>query len=129
MDNPNVALLLLASLGACHHRREVEHMSVSIDRPPDVVYAFAAEPSNAPAWATGLAGTMKKEGDEWIADSPLGKVKVRFAEKNAYGVLDHDVTLPSGVTIHNPDEGDPQWARERGRVLALSPTRGLRREV
>jgi hypothetical protein len=32
----------------------------------------------------------------------MGKVKVRFADRNAFGVLDHDVTLESGVTIHNP---------------------------
>lgn len=27
---------------------------------------------------------------------------MRFTERNALGVLDHDVVLPSGVTIHNP---------------------------
>ena len=29
-------------------------------------------------------------------------VKVKFAEKNKFGVLDHDVTLPSGVKVYNP---------------------------
>ena len=29
-------------------------------------------------------------------------MKVKFAEKNKFGVLDHDVTLPSGVKVHNP---------------------------
>ena len=32
----------------------------------------------------------------------MGTVKVKFAEKNKFGVLDHDVTLPSGVTVYNP---------------------------
>lgn len=32
----------------------------------------------------------------------MGRVKVRFAEKNPYGVMDHDVTLPSGEVNHNP---------------------------
>ena len=32
----------------------------------------------------------------------MGKVKVKFAEKNKFGVLDHDVTLPSGVKVTNP---------------------------
>jgi hypothetical protein len=27
---------------------------------------------------------------------------VKFAERNAFGVMDHDVTLESGVTVHNP---------------------------
>src|SRR5262249_58139853 len=54
-------------------------------------------------WAAGLARSeVRKDGDEWIADAPFGKVKVRFAERNPFGVMDHDVTLESGVTIHNP---------------------------
>jgi hypothetical protein len=32
----------------------------------------------------------------------MGRVKVKFAEKNQLGVLDHDVTLPSGVKFYNP---------------------------
>ncbi len=81
---------------------DVRHLSIAIARPPSVVYAFASNPANAPAWASGLAGTIKHVDSEWIAESPMGQVKVRFADQNAFGVLDHDVTLPSGVTIHNP---------------------------
>ena len=40
--------------------------------------------------------------DDWIADSLMGRVKVRFAPRNDLGVLDHDVVLPSGETVHNP---------------------------
>ena len=32
----------------------------------------------------------------------MGRVKVKFAEKNQFGVLDHDVTLPSGFKVYNP---------------------------
>jgi hypothetical protein len=32
----------------------------------------------------------------------MGRVRVRFAEPNAFGVLDHTVTLPSGETVRNP---------------------------
>jgi hypothetical protein len=32
----------------------------------------------------------------------MGKAKIRFAEKNQFGILDHDVILESGVTFHNP---------------------------
>ena len=80
----------------------VRHLSVSIARPPSVVYVFASNPANAPAWASGLAGAIKHVGSEWVAESPMGQVKIRFAAQNTFGVLDHDVTLPSGVTIHNP---------------------------
>ena len=34
--------------------------------------------------------------------SALGKVKIRFVEPNKFGVADHDVTLDSGITFHNP---------------------------
>jgi hypothetical protein len=32
----------------------------------------------------------------------MGTVKVRFSEKNRFGVLDHEVTLGSGIKFHNP---------------------------
>jgi len=80
----------------------VRHISASIDRPPDEVYAFASNPENLPKWATGLSGSIKNVHGEWIADSPMGKVKIRFAEANTFGVLDHEVVLESGVRIRNP---------------------------
>ena len=82
---------------------DVQHLSITISRRPAEVYAFASDPRNLPRWAAGLARSeVRKEGDGWIADSPMGKIKIRFAEKNPYCVLDHDVTLESGVTVHNP---------------------------
>jgi hypothetical protein len=35
------------------------------------------------------------DGDVWFMDSRLGSVRVKFAERNAPGVMDHDVTLES----------------------------------
>jgi hypothetical protein len=82
---------------------DVQHVSVSIGRRPADVYEFASDPRNLPRWAAGLARSeVRKEGDEWVADAPFGKIRVRFAPKNPYGVLDHYVRLESGVTIHNP---------------------------
>jgi hypothetical protein len=80
----------------------VRHVSVSIARPPGDVYAFAANPENLTRWAQGLASALQREGDSWVADSPMGRVSIRFTERNGQGVLDHDVTLPSGETVHNP---------------------------
>ena len=80
----------------------VRHLSVSVRRPPSEVYAFAANPANLPRWAKGLSGSIENVDGEWTADSPMGRVKVRFAPKNDLGVLDHDVVLPSGETVHNP---------------------------
>lgn len=81
----------------------IRHITVSIARPPAAVYAFAGDPRNLPRWAAGLArAEVTREGDHWVAESPMGKVRIRFTEPNALGVLDHDVTLPDGVTVHNP---------------------------
>ena len=78
------------------------HLSVTIERPPSEVYAFVARPENLPRWAEGLSGAIQNVRGEWVADSPMGKVKVRFVERNALGVLDHDVVLESGARFHNP---------------------------
>jgi uncharacterized membrane protein len=79
-----------------------QHISVSINRPADQVYEFAANPQNLPRWAAGLSGSIQNIAGDWIAESPMGLVKVRFAEPNQHGVLDHEVTLPSGATVYNP---------------------------
>lgn len=82
---------------------EVEHISIYIQRRPDEVYQFASNPENLPSWAAGLATSkVQKNGDHWLAESPLGKVKIRFAKTNQLGVMDHDVELDSGVVVHNP---------------------------
>jgi uncharacterized membrane protein len=79
-----------------------KHVSVSINRPTAEVYAFASNPENLPQWASGLSTGIRKEGNEWISDSPMGKVKVRFEKKNEFGILDHKVVLPSGEVVSNP---------------------------
>jgi hypothetical protein len=79
-----------------------KHISVSINRPSAQVYEFASNPENLPKWAAGLSGSIKKVNDDWIAESPIGTVKVKFAEKNKFGVLDHDVTLSSGAKFYTP---------------------------
>jgi hypothetical protein len=79
------------------------HISIGIDRPASTVYDFAADPLNLPRWAAGLAGsTVERDGDRWFTDAPMGRVTFTFALRNDFGVLDHDVTLPTGETVHNP---------------------------
>jgi hypothetical protein len=88
---------------ACAPMHDVQHVSVYIARPPAEVYEFASDPRNLPRWAAGLArSAVRRDGDEWIADAPFGKVRLRFVERNSFGVMDHDVKLESGVTIRNP---------------------------
>lgn len=65
-------------------------------------YEFVRLPQNLPQWAAGLAAGIECRGGEWIADSPMGAVKVAMTGANPFGVLDHEVTLPSGELVHNP---------------------------
>lgn len=81
---------------------QAKHISISINKPAELVYSFVLNAENLPKWATGLSNSIKKAGDEWIADSPMGKVKVRFAAQNDFGILDHEVTLSSGEKVLNP---------------------------
>jgi hypothetical protein len=79
------------------------HISIAIERPPRAVYDFAGNGLNLSRWASGLSGgTIEKSGDSFVADSPMGRVKIRFAGKNDLGVLDHDVTLADGRVFDNP---------------------------
>jgi hypothetical protein len=78
------------------------HLSVVIDRPAAEVYAYARDPANLPSWAAGLGGSIELVDGQWIADSPIGQVRVAFVEQNDYGVLDHRVTLAGGATFYNP---------------------------
>ena len=108
----------------------VQHISVYIDRRPAEVYEFASDPSNLPRWAAGLARSeVRKDGDEWVADAPFGKVRVRFAERNAFGVMDHDVKLESGRHDPQPHAGCAQRRGQRVRVYAYAPAGDVRRGV
>ena len=74
---------------------------MTIERPAQDVYNFVADPKNLAHWASGLNAA----------------VKVRFVERNKYGVLDHYVSVGSGP------EGPGVWVR----CVSLMPTRFLRR--
>ena len=78
-------------------------VSKVVRRPAEAVYAFASDPDNLPAWAAGLVdGAVATDGDALILESPMGRIVVRFVPHNELGVLDHDVTTPSGATTNNP---------------------------
>ena len=79
------------------------HVSRVVAASPAAVYDIASDPDNLPRWAAGLAsGDVAREGDALVVESPMGTVTVRFVPRNELGVLDHDVTLPSGVVVTNP---------------------------
>jgi hypothetical protein len=117
---------------------ESRHVSEWIDRPAAGVYEYASNPANLPNWAPGLGRSVENVGGQWFVETDSGRVGVAFAERNKYGVLDHEVTLPSGDVIYNPmrvvrhgdgcevvfsvrrlpDMSDEDFARDAGLVQA-----------
>ena len=77
-------------------------LSISIGRQANEVYEFVSNPENMPKWAKGLGKTIRRQGVDWIVDTPQGPMRIRFAEKNKFGVLDHFVTTASGVEVYVP---------------------------
>jgi hypothetical protein len=81
---------------------ESKHLSEGISRPAAEVYDYASNPANLPEWAPGLGSSVEYVDGRWLVDSPMGRVSVAFVPRNEYGVLDHDVTMPSGEIVYNP---------------------------
>ncbi|MEO8223463.1 MAG: SRPBCC family protein [Gammaproteobacteria bacterium] len=82
--------------------RESHCLTVAIDCPPAEAYAWLARPENFPHWASGLATSLRLVDGEWVAESPLGKMKILFSPLNQYGVLDHRVYPEAGGEIYVP---------------------------
>jgi hypothetical protein len=72
-------------------------IKVVIGRPYAQVYEFLADPANFARWAS-LPGTDIESigGNDYLIEVPRGQVVIRFAPRNAYGVLDYQ-TFPQGA--------------------------------
>jgi len=81
---------------------ESRHVCVDINRPPDEVYDYTSDHTNLPNWASGIGDSIELVDGEWVVESPMGRLTIRFADPNGLGVLDHTVTLASGETFYNP---------------------------
>ena len=105
------AVLVLLTTAACArpvrptttemgvHRAEVVH--VSILAPPQQVVDFLADVNHWKTWAPWVRGVLGSSGRDWTLDTDTGAMHLRFVESNSFGVLDHTVTLASGVSIYN----------------------------
>lgn len=79
----------------------VKNVSISINRSADGVYLFASNPENFPKWVA-FVRSITRQGDFWIGETDNGEIKIRFASRNDFGIMDHLVTLPGGETVNNP---------------------------
>jgi hypothetical protein len=78
------------------------NLSISINRNANDVYDFVSVPENFPLWASGLGNTLKKVNGEWIAETQQGQVRIRFSQRNGFGILDHWVSPEPGQEIYIP---------------------------
>lgn len=75
---------------------------LSIERDWREVYALASDPGTMPEWAEGLSATMRREGEDYVADGgPIGPIRIRFAPKNDFGIIDHVVRFEDGREFYN----------------------------
>ncbi|TWT11486.1 SRPBCC family protein [Reyranella sp. CPCC 100927] len=77
-------------------------ISIRIERPWRTVYDFTSVPANFAAWAKGMGETLQRLDDHWIVQTPSSRMRVRFSEKNDFGVLDHALTASDGSEISVP---------------------------
>ncbi len=78
------------------------HVAVVVARPWGEVADFVRDAANLGAWAHGLGSGVERGEGGWTAETPAGRIRIRFVRPNPYGVADHDVTLPGGEVVHVP---------------------------
>ena len=81
---------------------ETKTFSLTIKSDPKAVYEFVANPENMPKWATAFCRSAKKEGSDWIITTDMGPAKVKFVDKNEYGILDHYVYPTPDLEVYVP---------------------------
>lgn len=79
-------------------------VSVEIAVPTETVYRCVRDPEQLPLWAAGICKSVTVKDGVWHVDTgtELGTVLLEFCTDNSFGVLDHAVTLPDGVSVLNP---------------------------
>jgi len=80
-------------------RSAVVHTSI-LARPQDVV-AFLSDLENWKRWAPWIRSVARSSGRDWKLETDVGPMTAHFVEPNSFGVLDHEVTLASGITVLN----------------------------
>jgi carbon monoxide dehydrogenase subunit G len=74
---------------------------ISILAPPKSVIAFLSNMENWKSWAPWIHSVARISERDWKLETEAGRMKVHFVEPNSLGVLDHEVTIASGMTVLN----------------------------
>src|SRR3954452_4516142 len=105
---------------------EAKVVTSSIPCSAQAVYDAIWMPEIFPVWASGLSSSgMKRDGEIWTAQGPEGPIRIRFTDRNLFGVMDHWVDLGGA------DADRREWGGQRGDVdpvsAALDDPRAVRR--
>jgi len=76
-------------------------LTIGIEQPPRLVYDFVRDAEQFPHWVA-FCKAIRKSADGWVMETDQGTLSLRFAEDNAFGVLDHWVTTPDGAVVYVP---------------------------
>ena len=80
-------------------RSAVVHISILAQ--PRSVVAFLSDMENWKTWAPWVNSVARISERDWKVETEGGRMKFHFAEPNSLGVLDHEVTIASGMTVFN----------------------------
>jgi hypothetical protein len=65
------------------------------------VIAYLSDVEKWKTWAPWVRSVSRASERSWTLQTEAGRMTLRFVEPNSLGVLDHEVTLESGVTVFN----------------------------
>lgn len=77
-------------------------VTLYINAPMAIVYAYAANPLNLPRWVPSFCKSVSQVNGKWLVQTADGPVEFAFVPHNTLGVLDHTVTFASGLALTNP---------------------------
>jgi polyketide cyclase/dehydrase/lipid transport protein len=80
-------------------RSAVVHTSILAS--PEPVIAFLRDMEKWKSWAPWVRSVTRLSEGDWKLETKDGPMTVRFVEPNSFGVLDHRVTVASGLTVFN----------------------------
>lgn len=99
------------------YRAEVVHVSILV--PPQRAFDFLADVNNWRTWAPWVRAAEKDSDRDWTVDTDADTLHLRFVEANSLGVLDHTVTLASGVSVYNAMRVSPNGAGSELSMVVL----------
>lgn len=79
-------------------------LTITIQRSAEETYDFLSRPENMPKWAAGLGASFKPTDtpNVWSVETPGGQARVRFTEKNKFGIADHYVNTGNAPEVYIP---------------------------